>query len=191
MYIDLTTTVSQDNHLMKWAKSQDNPHIAMGHIGTHLDTYEKTNIPLEYFQSHGILFDVSGIQEVTTKDIEIHEIQENDFVIFRTGRIEEHCYGDTLYFDNHPQLSQELIKELVHRNIRFIGVDCPGIRQHEEHEPADRFCEQHGIYIIENLKNLERITQKRFTVYTMWLDDETMTGLKCRVIASYADFVEN
>ena len=64
MYLDLTTIVSQDSPLIQWANSQDNPHVAMGHIGTHLDTYEKSAIPLEYFKSSGILFDVRGIPEV-------------------------------------------------------------------------------------------------------------------------------
>ena len=141
MLIDLTTNVSQNSPLIQWAKSQDNPHVAMGHIGTHLDTYEKSAIPLEYFKSSGILFDVRGIPEVTEGDVDITLIQPGDFVLFRTGR------------------------------------------QHSEHEAADRFCEQHGIYVIENLKNMEQIHYQRFTLYTMWLEDEVMTGLRCRVIA--------
>ena len=150
-----------------------------GHTGTHLDTYEQSAIPLEYFKSEGILFDVRGIPEVTVDDVDIALIQPEDFVLFRTGRMEEHPYGEPLYFENHPQLSQALVE----KGIRFIGMDCPGIRQHEEHEMADRFCEQHGIYIIENLKNLERIQSQRFTVYTTWLEDEVMTRLRYRAIA--------
>lgn len=182
MFFDLTTMVSQNSPLIQWAKSQDNPHVAMGHVGTHLDTYEKSNIPLHYFKSKGIIFDVRDIAEVYPIHIKIDRIPENGFVIFRTGQIEKYSYGDRMYFDNHPQLSQEIIHLLCERKIRFIGVDCAGIRQHAEHEEADRFCEKHGIYVIENLCNLDRIVEKDFTVYTMWLDDEVMTGLKCRVI---------
>lgn len=182
MYLDLTTIVSQNSSLIQLAKEQDNPHVAMGHIGTHLDTYEKRNIPLEYFKSSGIMFDVRWISEVTLKDVDITLIQNGDFVMFRTGRIEEHSYGDPQYFENHPQLSKELIETLAEKKIHFIGVDCPGIRQHSEHEQADRFCEQHGIYVIENLTNLNDIPVQRFNAYTMWLEDEVMTGLRCRVI---------
>ncbi len=46
MFIDLTTTVAPNSPLLAWAKLQDNSHVAMGHIGTHLDTYEKSEIPL-------------------------------------------------------------------------------------------------------------------------------------------------
>lgn len=182
MIFDLTTVITQDNSILKWAKSQDNPHIAMGHVGTHLDTYEKSSIPLKYFRSNGVIFDVRGIDEVSEKDINIDVIKENCFVIFRTGQIEKYSYGDQLYFDNHPQLSQGLIRRLCDKKIRFIGVDSAGIRQHSEHEEADRLCEKNGIYVIENLCNLENIKETHFKVYTMWLDDDIMTGLKCRVI---------
>ena len=179
--------VSQDSPLLLWAKSQDNPHVAMGHVGTHLDTYEKSEIPLSYFKSEAILFDVREIPEVMPNDIDLDLIQENDFVLFRTGRIEAHGYGEPQYFENHPQLSHALIDQLTRKKTRFIGVDCPGIRQHAEHEDADRLCEQHGIYVIENLQNLSSISAHRFTVYTMWLNDAVMTGLPCRVIAECAD----
>lgn len=183
MYVDLTTVVSPNSPLMSWANAQDNPYAAMGHIGTHLDTYEKSNIPLAYFKSEGILFDVRTYAEVTPEDIDFDQIREGDFVIFRTGRMEKHPYGAPEYFADHPQLSHQLIQKLTEKKIRFIGVDCPGIRRNGEHESADRLCEQHGIYVIDNLKNLPDILSPRFTVYTMWLEDAAMTGLRCRVIA--------
>lgn len=183
MYIDLTTTVSPDSPLLQWAKAQDNPHIAAGHVGTHLDTYEKRPIPLEYIKSNGVLFDVRGISEVALSQIDLSLVQPSDFVIFRTGQIEQYPYGDPLYFENHPQLSEELIAALLARNIRFIGVDCPGIRQHAAHEAADRLCEQHGVYIIENLIHVSQLPVQKFVLYTMWLDEPQMTGLRCRVIA--------
>ena len=50
MILDLTTMLTPDHPMIAWAKTKENPHIAMGHVGTHLDTYEKTKIPLEYFR---------------------------------------------------------------------------------------------------------------------------------------------
>ena len=95
MYIDLTTTVSPDSPLLQWAKAQDNLHIASGHVGTHLDTYENRPIPLAYFKSNAIVFDIRGSAEAA----------------------------------------------------------------------------------------LSQIPVQRFVLYTMWLDDPQMTGLRCRVIA--------
>ena len=182
MFIDLSTIVTKDSPLIQWAKTQDNPHIAMGHIGTHLDTYEKTDIPLDFFKSKGVLFDVRKISQVGSGDIDLSDIPQNAFVIFRTGQIETHAYGDKLYFKNHPVLSDELICELLEKKIRFIGIDSPGIREGIEHEIADRLCEKNGVYVIENLKNLSEITSSDFNVYTLWDDNAEQTGLKCRVI---------
>lgn len=128
------------------------------------------------------MFDVRGLSEVKSSDIILDRVSAGSFVLFRTGQIERVAYGEKAYFDHHPQLSDELIASLCQKKIRFIGVDSPGIRAHAEHESADRLCEQHGIFVIENLSNLEKITAKHFSVYTMWLDDPTLTGLRCKVI---------
>lgn len=84
IYLVLTTIVSHDNPLMKWVQKQDNKYIAMEHIGTHLDTYKKTQIPLEYFKSRGIIFKVDNIAEIQLSNAELSLINEDDFVIFRT-----------------------------------------------------------------------------------------------------------
>lgn len=165
MYVDLTTVVSPDSPMMAWAKSQENPYVAMGHIGTHLDTYEKSEIPLAYFKSEGILLDVRDIAEVTPADIALEQIKEGDFVLFRTGRMEAHPYGDPTYFEDHPQLSHALIQKLTEKKIRFIGVDCPGIRRNGEHEAADRLCEKHGVYDRESQKSARHLDAPLYRLY--------------------------
>ncbi|MCI5772993.1 MAG: cyclase family protein [Erysipelotrichaceae bacterium] len=187
MYIDLTLKVDKDSPIVQWALSQDNPHMAMGHVGTHLDTYEKTVIPLEYFCSSAHLFEVMDLAEVGVEDIDLTKVKKHSFVLFRTGQIERYPHGDPRYFNDHPQLSPSLIDCLIAKQVRFIGIDAPGIRNHAQHEIADRQCEKHGIYVIENLINLDKLTCDEPLVYTMWLDDEKMTGLKCRVIATCKD----
>ena len=179
MLIDLTTNVPMNSPLLEKAKD----FAATGHIGTHLDTYEKTPIPLDYFRSAGVVFDVRGKEEVQLGDINLNRIPKQSFVLFRTGRIEVHSYGSDGYGKDHPQLSHELIGKLIEKQIRFIGVDCQGIRRHEEHTPADILCEKNGVYVIENLQHLGELPEQSFTVYTMWLDDPDLTGLRCRVIA--------
>ena len=183
MLIDLTVPVEHYRSLLEEARKKENAFVATGHIGTHLDTYEKTAIPLDYFRSRGVIFDVRGIAEVAVEDVDLSLVEEKDFVLFYTGRIEECAYGTKEYGKDHPQLSHALIDALIAKKIRFIGVDCQGIRRHEEHTPADILCEKSGIYVIENLMNLNALLKKEFTVYAMWQDDPEMTGLRCRVIA--------
>lgn len=170
-----------------WLDTQKDKYIAQGHIGTHLDIYNKSQIPMEYFQSKGVLIDVSAIgasREIQPEDFADIAIPENSFVFIRTARMEQHRYGTTEYFQDHPQLSETAIDALIEKKIRFIGIDCAGIRRGTQHEPADRKCEQNGIYVIENLCGLDRLCgQDSIEVYTLWFDDERATGLKCRVLA--------
>ncbi|WP_300365587.1 hypothetical protein [Brachyspira sp.] len=71
MLLDLTYYISGNSEVMKWVEYQNNKHIAMGHVGTHLYTYEKISIPLEYFKSKGIVFDVRNIKEVNINNIDL------------------------------------------------------------------------------------------------------------------------
>ncbi len=185
MKYDLTTKVDQCL-IEQWLSTQENRHIATGHVGTHLDTYEKSVIPLDYIMCPGILWDVSDIaedREISLSDIENIHIPEHAFLFIYTGRSEKEKYGTADYFRNHPQLSNELIQWLTNQPLRFLGIDCSGIRRGKEHEPADRLLEKNGIYVIENLSGLNQLLDiDVFKVYTLWFDDPVATGLQCKVV---------
>lgn len=185
MIIDLTTKVDVEE-IARWLEKKEEKHIASGHVGTHLDTYLKSAIPLAYFKRAGICIDVSEFAQqrvIEVEDVESLDIPAGAFVLFRTGQIERYRYGTKEYFRDHPQLSHRLISYLIQREISFIGIDCAGIRRGEEHAPADSLCEENGVYVIENLCCLNELSSGSFVVYTMWLDDPAATGLRCRVIA--------
>lgn len=186
-YIDLTLQVGKTNKVYKWAEMQLKKHIVMGHVGTHIDVYEKTHIPLEYMQRRGMFFDVSHIKdrEITSDDIDLDYIRKGDFVLLRTGAIERHPYGSGLYFTQSPILSWELIEALIDERISFIGIDAPDIRKGSEHVEADKLCEKNGVYVIENLTNLDKLkTDEVCKVLTMWHEDAEATGIRCRVVAT-------
>lgn len=106
------------------------------------------------------------------------------FVLFHSGFIESEGYGTVSYFTDHPQLSNELIDELVRKEISLIGVDFAGIRNGAEHTPKDQYCADRGVFIIENLCNLEKLLDlDEFTVNTYPMNFSDVTGLPCRVIA--------
>lgn len=185
-YIDLTLKVGKNNKVYKWAQTQLQKHIVMGHVGTHIDVYNQQNIPIEYMQTRGILFDVSHIKDrdITSDDVDLDYIKKGDCVLFRTGAIERHPYGSGLYFVQGTQLSWELIEELIKERVRFIGIDGPDIRKGAEHIKADKLCEENGVYVIENLNNFNQInTEEVCKIMTMWHEDPDATGIKCRVVA--------
>jgi kynurenine formamidase len=192
MKYDITTQV--DQCLMEqWLSTQENRHLATGHVGTHLDTYEKSVIPLDYISCPGILWDVSDIaenREISLSDIVNLHIPENAFLLIRTGRNGREKYGTVDYFMEHPQLSNELIQWLSNQSLRFLGIDCSGIRRGKEHEPADRMLEKNDIFVIENLSGLNQLLDTDvFQVYTLWFDDPVATGLRCKVVVDIG--VEN
>ncbi len=159
-----------------------------GHIGTHVDIMDK-EFPLEYVERQGIVFDGSGCLErdISVKDIDLRLVQQDMFVAFFTGFIEKAGYGSTKYISEHPQLSNELIDALLSRRISMIGVDFAGIRRGSEHGLKDQYCADNGVFIIENLCNLNKILlgqpDRLFQANTYPVNFEGVTGLPCRVLA--------
>lgn len=185
-YVDLTLQVKKTNRVYKQAEAQNKKHIVMGHVGTHFDIYGDIQVPLDYMNTRGILFDVSHItdREITPDDIDLDYIKPGDFVMFRTGSIERHPYGSNLYFSHSTQFSWEIIRALSMERVKFIGIDAPDLRRGKEHIEADKICLTYGAFVIENLTNLAQIDPMEVCkIQTMWLEDPEATGIKCRVIA--------
>jgi kynurenine formamidase len=160
----------------------------VGHLGTHFDVMNK-EFPLEYVERKGIVFDVSNVvdRDISICDIDLIKVEQDMFVAFYTGFVEKEGYGGKKYFSEHPQLSNELIDELLSLSISIIGVDFAGIRRGSEHTPKDQYCAEKGVFIIENLCNLRNILQGQksalFEANTYPVNFTEMTGLPCRVIA--------
>lgn len=189
LMIDLTMKLSKDNPIFKRVLESERPFFALGHVGTHVDIMEGNIIPLDYLNSRGVVFNVEEKrkEEVSSKDVNLDLVKENDFVFFYTGQIERFEYGSQDYFKDYPQLSNELIDQLIDKKIRFIGIDAAGVRRGKEHAPIDRKCARNGVFIIENLCHLGEIKKKfqmteGFSVTSTWWDQEGMTGLPCKVI---------
>ena len=189
MKIDLTYQLSQELLNDFITTASDKTFSKFGHFGTHFDLMDKT-FPLDYCERNGIAFDVSHIcnRDIEAADIEMASISEKDFVLLYTGMIERFPYGSKEYFTKQPQLSQDLINALIVKKVSLIGIDMGGVRRGAEHALADQLCADHGVYIIENLINLESICcitneKKNFIVHTYPLNLSGYTGLPSRVIA--------
>ncbi|MDD2352012.1 MAG: cyclase family protein [Candidatus Caldatribacteriota bacterium] len=186
MLIDLTLKITPKMIL----DAHENDKKALpGHLGTHFDVMNK-EFPLEYLERDAIVFDVSTVdknKEISTEDIILNKIETNMFVAFYTGFMENEKYGGRKYFTEHPQLSDELIEELIKKEISIIGIDFAGIKRGNDHTPKDQYCSDRGIFIVENLCNLYKILNgnksKIFLAYTFPLNYTNMTGLPCRVVA--------
>ena len=128
---------------------------------------------------------MSSVQgrDIQAADIDLALVEADMFVGFRTGYIEQVPYGTPRYFKEHPQLSPELIDTLLRRQISIIGIDCAGIRRTPEHVPTDQRCADHGVFVIENLWELQAVVGTTFTAHTYPMRILGTTGIPCRVIA--------
>ncbi|WP_131783361.1 cyclase family protein [Legionella gresilensis] len=188
MYIDLTLNLNELAMDKEVINDKADVILKSGHYGTHIDIHLKTKIPLEYIENRALLFDVSHIKDrdIESTDIDIDAIKEKDCLIFKTDRIREHAYGTQAYFHQHPQLSSELIDLLIVKKIHVIAIDAAGIRRGQEHALADKRCEAQGIYIVENITNLDLLNKQvkgDFCIYLMWLNLPEKTGLPCKIVA--------
>ena len=185
MYIDLTIKVTPS--MSRDARANESFSL-IGHLGTHFDVMNK-EFPLEYLERNGTVFDVSrtGSRDIDTGDIDISRIDAGMFVAFYSGFIEKEAYGSKKYFTSHPQLTQGLINTLLEKQISIIGIDFAGVRRGKEHTPMDQYCADRGVFIVENLCNLEllsrRIGEKKFQAHTYPVNYSGMSGLPCRVVA--------
>jgi kynurenine formamidase len=188
---DLSVTVTEEilNSMANMtATGQIHPVVQFGHIGTHFDVMNK-KFPLENTERRGILFDVSHVKEreIEAGDINIDKIAEHDFIMFYTGCLKENKFGTPEYLQSHLELSNALITGLVNKKVSMIGIDFPGIRKPAEHVRADHYCADHGVFVIENLANLEilltAVKGQPFLVHTYPVNYDGLSGLPCRVIA--------
>ena len=184
MLIDLSIKVTK---FARKEASDNEKMVPFGHLGTHFDVMNK-EFPLSYVRKKGIVFNVSRIRdrEIEIEDIDISIVKKGMFIAFYTGFIDKVKYGTKEYFDEHPQISNKLIDKLLQLEISIIGIDFAGIRRGKEHTPKDQYCADRGVFIVENLCNLEKILRKEkhnyFIANTYPINFVGMTGLPCRVI---------
>lgn len=167
------------------------------HIGTHVEApshfipvkydipaKDISEMPLEKFIGEAVFIDLSNVNKMKilkSEDLKI-QIKEGDIVFF----------GGSLYTDkDRPQLSSELIKWLVDKKIKMVGIDDsvrlgprPPIvpRALEEMVDHDLFL-KNEIPIIEQLANLDKLSKERFFFIGLPLKIKGLDSSPIRAIA--------
>lgn len=179
--LEITPEIMQENakHLQV---------VFMGHMGTHFDVMDKT-FPLAFLERKAVVFDISHVDdgEVSIDDVDFSKVESDMFVAFYSGYIENVGYGTEKYGRQHPTLAKDFIDALLEKKISIIGIDFAGIRRGAEHSPMDQYCADHGVFVIENLCNLQAVLegekQAAFVAHTYPMNYKKVSGLPCRVIA--------
>ena len=174
-YIDLTQTIfdkmpvlpgdmevilEQSNHINPHGYTNFQLHTGM-HTGTHIDgPYHMSlkgatidSVPVTNFIGKGILIDLKN----DNKSYTIPELEDFSIVIIITGHSK--YFGTDHYFTSYPEIPVSLIRELIKSNIKMIGIDSPS----PDYEPysVHKLLFDSGIFIIENLTNLQLLSGKK------------------------------
>jgi kynurenine formamidase len=185
LLVDLSISVTKIKSQEAFNKQNS---VSFGHLGTHLDTMNK-EFPLHFVKREGIVFNVKGLinEEIDLKHIDLSLVKPDMFIAFYSGFPQFISYGSKGYFSNHPQLSDNLIDALLEKRISLIGIDFAGVRRGSEHTPKDQYCADRGVFIVENLCNLDKIVMNNKSttclMNTYPVRFEGLSGLPCRVIA--------
>lgn len=165
--------------ILQWGESQ--PAHQRQHIGTHIDCYNlsKIQLPSEIDVS---VIDARNLDIIDTGILDNIRVKENSFVIFRTGYLENYGYGSEEYFnsESRPYLTNELVDKLLDFNVRLIGIDLSGIQHGEHHVVIDKYVENKGAYVIENICNLDKV-ESEFKAHLKWFQLEGATAIKVEI----------
>ncbi|PDY46870.1 cyclase family protein [Bacillus pseudomycoides] len=126
------------------------------HTGTHIDaplhminegaTFE--SIPLEKLVGPVKVFDLTTVEDGITKtDLQHLDIQENDFILFKTRNSFEDEFNYEFIF-----LKEDGAHYLAERNIRGVGIDALGVERSQPGHPTHKALFNANIIVIEGLR---------------------------------------
>jgi kynurenine formamidase len=161
------------------------------HTGTHMDAPSHfapgrtaiDGVPAARLVSEAVLIrapkkagEVIGVKDITEK------VGKGDAVVFATGW-EKH-YSSKDYMTRNPGLSKEAAKFLARRKIGLVAIDGPSIDPgHDARFTAHNILLPAGVLAVENLCNLDKIKQERFTLVVAPLKLAGASGSPVRALA--------
>lgn len=155
-------------------------NCASHNMGTHIDTINAVDIPIEKLVTKGIKYDVRDIDKVKIQHIDVNRAEEGNFVFFQTGW-DKFLYKEEYY--DHPEIDIEVIQALVHKKVNMIGIDTMGLGKAQNHGIIDKLLATKQMYAIENLTNLDKLPNQGFIVYCFPLKIQGVEAHPARIIA--------
>jgi kynurenine formamidase len=178
--LDTPAFLIHEQYLEKNQYNQYRLEIGL-HTGTHIDApmhmiqNEKyiSDYNLELFCGPAVLIDVRGENIISLKENYDDIIDKNSIVLFYTGH--DRNYGKDEYFTDHPVLDAVLAEFLVSKQIKMTGFDLPS----PDRPPYEihKILLGGDIMIIENLKNLNELINRKFELYAFPLNIKSDSSL--------------
>lgn len=209
MYIDLTHKIKEDMAVypgtekpkLKEANTIDKDHFRetllsmYSHTGTHTDSpahlFENgkslDEFSAESFCGRAVLLDCTKLPEHSRIDKDMllslgEKFERADFIIIRTGW--EKYWNSEEYFKGFPCIDVEAAQLLAEKGKKGIGTDTISV------DPVGKPLDVHktllktdNFIIIENLCNLDMISDDEFEIFALPLKFESSDGAPTRVVA--------
>jgi arylformamidase len=117
--------------------------------------------------------------QFTLEAVQAADIQEGDIVIFDTQM--SYHFKKPEYFTDYPVMSEVIARYLASKKVKMVGLDTCSADKDSEF-PIHKILLGNNILIIENLTNIEQLTDHSFTVYALPIKLD-LDGAPARVIA--------
>lgn len=168
--------------------SHSNTHMdAPRHFLADGDTIDHT--PLEICMGPAWVIDLGVAKPRQLHTVEdlgayVEKIQPGDRVLLKTGW--ETCFGQDLFRDALPRISEELARWFAEKKISLVGVEAPSVA--DVHNPEEvtrihRILLGAGITIVEGLKNLSLVKADRIEFIALPLKLHQGDGSPVRALA--------
>lgn len=175
---------------------------ALNHFNPADDALSIEEMPLHMFYTGAVCLDATHIQSgedyLTTDDIKASiedadlEIKRGDTVLLHTGHWNRN-WGNEEWLTEYGGLTREATEWLADRGVVNIGIDAPSVdsskemgrrqRGEDDHYPSHQVCKERNITNTENMTNLDKVVDRRFTYIGFPLAVEGGTGSPIRAVA--------
>ncbi|MBA2873353.1 cyclase family protein [Thermaerobacillus caldiproteolyticus] len=126
------------------------------HTGTHIDaplhmvkggeTFE--TIPLENLVGACKVFDLTHVNDKITKEnIANLDIQEQDFVLFKTKNSLEDAFNFEFIY-----VAEDAARYLAEKKVRGVGIDALGVERNQPGHPTHKTLFAANVIVIEGLR---------------------------------------
>ncbi|MCF7932052.1 MAG: cyclase family protein [Acholeplasmataceae bacterium] len=155
------------------------------HTGTHMDFPKhiikdgmtSRALDLDRLITKVKLLDMTDLdKEITAKDLENHEINKGDFVLFKT----KNSFVEVFDFE-FVYIRQDAAQRLAEIGVNGIGVDALGIERDQEGYPTHKICFESDIIIIEGLR-LKNVPEGTYQMFALPLKIKETEALPLSVI---------
>jgi kynurenine formamidase len=168
------TTLSSDYSLVLQNHSVSDTRIdAPGSVIGDGKTIDQ--LPPEYLMRDAVLLDLTGKEAkepIDDEDLEAAEegaglaVRENEIVLLHIGR--GRFARNNEFFSNHPYLSENGAEYLELRHVGGVGIDAPNLENPMSNGlPVHKALLRSGIFILENLNNLDILERERFRLIAL------------------------